>query len=157
MIWATFFWDLSKFTRNNYRETLPNCNLSSLPPPNSPLLLGTPTFTGAQKLLLHNQSSSECGPKTNEQAQLATTCSYLMMAFLFFSWMPFLSKLSPIYWWGNMDSIRYSFICKVGELEILFFSQMSNSLILISVKALSPVNKLVPTFTLPLPPTFLLF
>ena len=89
------------------------------------LLLGLPTLTRAQKLLLRDQSASECGSRTNKLAWLVTMCSYLTMTFLFISWMPFLFKLFSVCWWGNMKSIRYSIICKVGELEIPLFSQVS--------------------------------
>ena len=123
------FFLLKWLTRNAYSEMAPNYNLASWlshkNPLNIPLLLGLPTLTRAQKLLLHDQSASECGSQSNKLAWLVTMCSYLTMTVLFISWMPFLFKLFSACWWGNMKIICYSVICKVGELEILLFSQVS--------------------------------
>ena len=123
------FFLLKWLIRNAYREMVPNYNLASWlshkNPLNTPLLLGLPTLTRAQKLLLSDQSASECGSQTNKLARMVTMCSYLTMSFLFISWMPFLFKLFSVCWWGNMKIICYSVICKVGELEIPLFSQVS--------------------------------
>ena len=94
------FFLLKWLTRNAYREMVPNYNLASWlshkNPLNTALFLGFPTLTRAQKLLLRDQSASECGSQTNKLARLVTMCSYLTMSFLFISWMPFLFKLFSV-------------------------------------------------------------
>ena len=62
---------LKWLARNAYSEMAPNYNLASFSHKNLlnvPLLLGLPTLTRAQKLLLHDQSASECGSQTHKLA-----------------------------------------------------------------------------------------
>ena len=70
------FFLLKWLTRNAYSKMAPNYNLASWlshkNPLNIPLLLGLPTLTRAQKLLLHDQSASECGFQSNKLAWLVT-------------------------------------------------------------------------------------
>lgn len=74
---------------------------------------GNPSTQRAWKPLLHGPSASHVTP--NLRKEPAPQCSYLMMMFLFISWMSFLFKLPSICWWGSTEITCYCVICKTGK------------------------------------------